>query len=142
MPASAVLLSPLADLSNTGASRLDNRWYDPMLPLDRKNDLANLYLRDVPIDDPIASPLFGDLSGLPPLLIQVGSTEILLDDALRVAARVRATGGACEAEVWHDMPHAWILIGLLPEASRACERIARFIDEAGQPSSVRLDWAA
>ena len=62
------------------------------------------------------------------MLIQVGSVEILLDDAPRVAAKIRAQGGECECEVWHDMPHDWMLFGMLPEARRALNRIAEFID--------------
>ena len=129
LPAAAVLLSPVADLSYAGDSRRRNAWADPILPNDERNVLAELYLGDTATDDPLASPLFADLSGLPPLLIQVGSTEVLLDDALRVAAKVRRQGGECECEVWHEMPHDWMLWGMLPEAKKAMAKVAAFIDE-------------
>ena len=129
LPAAAVLLSPVADLSYAGESRRRNAWADPILPNDERNVLAELYLGDTATDDPLASPLFADLSGLPPLLILVGSTEVLLDDALRVAAKVRRQGGECECEVWHEMPHDWMLWGMLPEAKKALARVAAFIAE-------------
>lgn len=131
MPGSAVLLSPLADLTYSSASRVDNRWNDPMLPLDRKNDLDSLYLAGASATSPLVSPVLADLHGFPPMLIQVGSTEILLDDALRIGARIRAHGGACDVEVWHEMPHVWFLIGILPEAVKAGRRIANFIAASG-----------
>ena len=129
MPAAAALLSPVTDLSYSGLSRSHNSWADPSLPSDERNLIAQVYLGSVAKDDPIASPLFGDLSGLPPILIQVGSIEILLDDALRAAAKIRAQGGDCDCEVWHDMPHDWMLFGMLPEARKAQRRIVEFFDE-------------
>ncbi|MEO6092590.1 MAG: alpha/beta hydrolase fold domain-containing protein [Novosphingobium sp.] len=130
LPAAAVMLSPVTDLSYSGDSRRHNSWTDPSLANDDGNLIAQVYLgADTAKDHPLASPLFGDLSGLPPVLIQVGSIEILLDDALRVAAKIRAQGGQCECEVWHDMPHDWMLIGMLPEARKALRRIVEFIDD-------------
>ena len=129
MPAAGVLLSPVTDLSYSGESRRGNSWSDPSLPNDDQNLIAQVYLGGLPQNDPLASPLFGDLSGLPPMLIQVGSTEILLDDALRVAAKIRAQGGDCECEVWHDMPHDWMLFGILPEARKALRRIVGFVKD-------------
>lgn len=130
LPAAAILLSPVTDLSYSGDSRSSNSWADPSLTNDERNLIAQIYLGKTSKEDPLASPLFSDLSGLPPLLIQVGSTEILLDDALRVAAKIRAQGGDCECEVWHDMPHDWMLFGMLPEARKALLRILGFMDGA------------
>ncbi len=132
-PAAAVLLSPVTDLSYSGDSRRHNSWADPSLTNDKRNLMARVYLGNVSNDDPLASPLFADLSGLPPILIQVGSIEILLDDALRVGAKIRAQGGDCECEVWHDMPHDWILFGMLPEARKALNRVVEFIDDKVVP---------
>ncbi|MEO6716934.1 MAG: alpha/beta hydrolase fold domain-containing protein [Novosphingobium sp.] len=139
LPVAAVLLSPVTDLTYSGQSRRGNSWADPSLPSDERNFIAQAYLGDVAQNDPIASPLFADLSGLPPMLFQVGSTEILLDDSLRVAARIRAQGGECECEVWHDMPHDWMLFAMLPEARKALHRIVEFID--GKFASTRPQLA-
>ncbi|MET0251110.1 MAG: alpha/beta hydrolase fold domain-containing protein [Novosphingobium sp.] len=128
MPAAAVAISPLTDLTYSGRSRNFNRWFDPSMPNDERNMLAQLYLGDVATDDPMASPLFGDASGLPPVLIQVGSVEVLLDDALRMAAKIRAQGGECECEVWHEMPHDFVLFGIVPEARKALSHVARFVE--------------
>ena len=137
LPAAGVLLSPVTDLSYSGDSRRHNSWTDPSLPSDEHNLIAKVYLGDVAKDDPLASPLFADLSGLPPILIQVGSIEVLLDDALRVAAKIRSQGGECECEVWHDMPHDWMLFGMLPEARKALHRIVEFIDKSvSQPDRI------
>lgn len=129
LPAGTIAISPVTDLTYSGASRTYNRWIEPMLPDDNRNFIAELYLRDVPTDDPVASPLFGDQSHLPPLLIQVGSIEILLDDSLRFAAKVRAQGGECECEVWHGMPHDFLLFGMLPEAKKALGHVVKFIEK-------------
>ena len=128
LPGAIVLNSPVTDLSYSGASRRDNSWIDSMLPNDERNQIAEFYLDGVAADDPRASPLFADLSRLPPVLIQVGSIEVLLDDSLRVASKIRAQGGDCECEVWHDMPHDWVLFGMLPESRRALRRIVEFVD--------------
>jgi monoterpene epsilon-lactone hydrolase len=127
-PGAAVVISPVTDLSYGGTSRAENRWLDPTLPNDDQNSMATLYLDGTPADDPLVSPLYGDLSKLPPLLMQVGSIETLLDDTLRFAAKVRATGGECECEVWHEMPHDWLLIGMLPEAKKAMAHAVKFIE--------------
>jgi monoterpene epsilon-lactone hydrolase len=129
MPKAVTLISPMADLSFSGASRITNRWRDPMLPTDRRMNAFEMYSGDTPADHPLLSPLFGDLSGLPPILIQVGSTEILLDDALRIARKARSQGVDVEVEVWNSLPHVWHLWSYIPEADRALSRIARFMIE-------------
>jgi acetyl esterase/lipase/hemerythrin-like domain-containing protein len=128
LPAAAVVISPVTDLSYGGTSRNDNRWVDPMLVVDERNLLAEVYLVGTPTDDPLVSPLFGDLRDLPPVLMLVGSSETLLDDSLRFAAKARAQGSDCECEVWHEMPHDWLLFGMLPEAKKALNHVNRFIE--------------
>jgi acetyl esterase/lipase len=77
-----------------------------------------------------ASPLYGDASGLPPTLIQVGSDEILRDDAIRMAEKLKAAGCDVEIEVWPRMPHAWHLYArILPEGRRALARIGAFLQQ-------------
>jgi epsilon-lactone hydrolase len=78
--------------------------------------------------DPLVSPLYADLAGLPPLLIQAGGAEVLLDDARRFAERARGAGVSVELEVWPDMIHAWhVFADVVPEAADAIERIGRFV---------------
>ncbi len=88
---------------------------------------ARHYLRHQDPLQPLLSPIFGNFTGLPPLLAQVGSDEILLDDSLRLAERAAAAGIHHSIEVWEKMPHVWHLFPHLPEARKALESIARFI---------------
>jgi acetyl esterase/lipase/hemerythrin-like domain-containing protein len=127
LPGSAVSISPLADLTYSGPSRVYNRLRDPMLPTKRGVHLNDIYLKGHSPDHPLVSPVYGDYTGLPPILIQVGSTEMLLDDSLRVAARARAKGVAVEVEVWREMPHVWHFWKMLPESGKAIDHIATFV---------------
>ena len=127
LPGAAVMLSALTDLTYSGESRVYNRWRDPMLPNTRSSGMHQVYLNGASPEDPLASPVFGDLSGLPPILGQVGSTEILLDDTTRVAEQARAVGTPFYLEVWKRMPHAWHTQNTLPEARLAIGRIAQFV---------------
>jgi epsilon-lactone hydrolase len=80
--------------------------------------------------NPYASPLYGDASGLPPTLIQVGSDEILRHDAVRMAHKLRSAGCDVEIEVWPRMPHAWHLYArIVPEGRHAIERIGAFLQQ-------------
>ncbi len=127
LPAAAVMLSALTDLTFSGESRVSNRWRDPMLPNGRSSGMHELYLNGTSPEDPRASPLFGDFSDLPPILGQVGSTEILLDDTTRVAEQARAVGTPFYLEIWNRMPHVWHTNNTLPEAGLAISRIAQFV---------------
>jgi monoterpene epsilon-lactone hydrolase len=128
LPARAFLLSPWADLAATGASIEENAAADPMLPAARIADAASLYAGVTPRDHPLVSPLYGDYAGLPPLLLLAGSTEILRDDAVRVAERARAAGVAATLKIWPRMPHVFpVLADVLPEGRRALYHIAEFI---------------
>ena len=89
---------------------------------------AKVYLHGAPAELPEASPVFGDLSGLPPLLIQVSSTELLLNDALRLHARAADFGVKSLLRVYPGLPHVWqIFVGTVPEAKTALEEIAKFV---------------
>jgi epsilon-lactone hydrolase len=90
--------------------------------------LAGCYLAGADPRTPYASPLYGDPSGLPPTLIQVGSDEVLLDDSVRMAERMRAAGCQVELEIWPRMPHTWqVWARVMPEARTAIERIGAFV---------------
>jgi len=138
MPSAAALISPLADLSFSGESRQFNRWRDPMLPTQRKMRAFEEYTSDTPSEHPLLSPVYGDLSGFPPLFAQVGSTEILLDDTLRVAQRAREQGVEVEVEIWQSLPHVWHLWSYLPETEEALSRIAGFFIKRFGTSPVEL----
>lgn len=126
-PGVAIAISALADLTYTGQSRVYNRLRDPILPIERSIDLNAIYLGKVPASDPLVSPVFGDFEGAPPILLQVGSSEILLDDSLRIAYRARSRGVLVRVEVWREMPHAWHLVSMIPETDKAIRQIAEFV---------------
>jgi epsilon-lactone hydrolase len=128
LPGAAVALSPWTDLAATGASLARNAKADPMLLADLVPSLARQYLAGADPRHPYASPLYGDPAGLPPTLFHVGSDEILHDDAVRMADKMRAAGCRVELEVWPRMPHVWHLFApVLPEAHRAIRRIGAFV---------------
>lgn len=128
LPAAGVLLSPWLDLEGTGESATTRAAEDPMIELSSLRDMAKRYLAGADPRTPLASPLYADLSGLPPLLIQVGTAEILLDDATRLAERAQAAGVEVELEAWEDMIHVWqALAPLVPEASEAVQRIGDWL---------------
>jgi epsilon-lactone hydrolase len=127
LPAAALLFSPWTDLAATGGTLVTNDGADPMFRGAAVARAARLYLADADPTHPYASPLYADFAGLPPLFMQAGSTEVLLDDAKRVAQRAKAAGVAVEFEVWRNMPHVWQLFApFIPEARRALDRAAAF----------------
>ncbi|KVE37741.1 alpha/beta hydrolase [Burkholderia sp. TSV86] len=128
MPAGAVLFSPWTDLAATGASLKANDEADVMLSAAAVANFSRYYLGSTPADHPIASPLYGEYSGLPPLLIQASDTEVLLDDAARVAEKARSANVAVDFKVWRRLPHAWpTLTPYLPEAKAAVREATDFI---------------
>ncbi|MDE8346573.1 MAG: alpha/beta hydrolase fold domain-containing protein [Acidocella sp.] len=131
MPACAVLFSPWTDLAGTGESVTTNARRDSMLYAPRLREAGANYLSGADPKTPLASPLYGDLTGLPALLIQVGAPEILLDDSTRLAAAARAAGVPVDISIWQNLPHVWQMMPtLLPEARRALDEAASFINRA------------
>ena len=130
LPGAAVTVSPWTDLALTGPSLRLNAAADPVLNVMKLPALANGYLAGADPRNRYASPLYGDASGLPPTLIHVGSDEILRDDAVRMAERLRAAGCEVEIDVWPRMPHAWHLYArIVPEGRHAIERIGAFLQQ-------------
>jgi len=128
LPAAAVPISPWTDLEGTGASATTKAARDPMVQMESLNSSAKAYLGEQDAKNPLASPLHGDFRGLPPMLIQVGEAEILLDDATRVAERAKAAGVEVELEVWDEMVHVWhVFAKLLPEGQQAIDKIGKFV---------------
>jgi len=127
-PAAAVALSSWTDLALTGPSVRLNAAADPVLNVEDLKKLAACYLAGTDARNPHASPAYADPAGLPPTLIQVGSDEILRDDARHMAERLRTAGCEVELEIWPRMPHGWHLFApLIPEAHQAIERIGAFV---------------
>ena len=128
MPAALAALSPWTDLAITGASCRLNAVVDPMQNADDLLPLAAKYLAGADPRNPYASPLYGNPRGLPPTLLQVGSDEILRDDTVRMAERMREAGCAVTLEIWPRMPHVWHgFAPVLPEARQAIARVGVFL---------------
>ena len=131
LPNAAIPISPATDFLATGDSYRTRAARDPLLTggPEALRTLAGVYLQGrAKPEDPLVSPLYGDFAGLPPLLIQVGDAEVLLDDSTRVAERARAAGVDVTLDVGPDMPHVWHAFApFLPEASEAIERLGAFV---------------
>jgi epsilon-lactone hydrolase len=128
LPGAAVCLSPWVDLAVTGDSMQSKAHEDPIVSREMLLGRGKLYLGDCDPRTPLASPLYADLRGLPPLLIQVGSAEVLLDDPLRLADRASFAGVNTTLEVWSEMIHVrHTFAPILPEARQAIERIGEFV---------------
>jgi len=131
MPAAAVVFSPWTDLTLSGAS-LDTRGdFDPLFSREHIAEYADSYLAGHDPKDELASPLFADLRGLPPLLIQVGSAEVLLDDALQLAVRAAEQEVDVSLDVVAGAPHVYqLMVGVMDEADEALDHAARFLGGA------------
>jgi acetyl esterase/lipase len=130
-PSGACLFSPWTDLAVTGDTVVSNRDHDPMEVPESLLMLAKAYVGEGDPRKPLISPIYGDLAGLPPLLIFAGDTEILLDDAKRLAERARAARVTVDLQVYPDMPHAWPLLNaVLPEGRRALDEATSFMQAA------------
>ncbi len=128
LPEAAVLLSPWADLTLSGASMSDNAAVDAMLSPEALSKFKTLYLGNTDPGAAYASPLYADLSGLPPVHVTVGSTEVLLSDAENLVTRINTCGGTAELSIWPKLPHVFPIFGdLIPESKQAIEEIAAFI---------------
>ena len=130
LPAAAVLFSPLTDLAATGDSIIANDRADVMFFGAWVGAVARHYLGVASAADTLASPVYADLSGLPPLLIHVGGDEVLLDDSVRVDASARRSGVVSILEIWRGVPHGWqIFAPFLPEARASLCQAAAFIHQ-------------
>jgi acetyl esterase/lipase len=128
LPAAGVCLSPWVDLECIGESMTTKAEVDPLVEREGVLEMAKAYLGETQPRTPLAAPLYADLRGLPPLLIQVGTAEVLLDDSTRLAERARSAGVEVVFEPWDDMIHMWhMFAAMLPEGQQAIERIGEFI---------------
>ncbi len=129
LPAAAVGLSAWLDLAGTGPSNTGKAEADPIVTMESLFRMAEWYLGGRAASEvPTASPLSADPSGLPPLLLQVGEAEVLLDDSTRFATKAEQAGVAVELQVWPDMVHVWHAFGdEVPESRDAVGGIAAFL---------------
>ena len=128
MPAGLVLISPWTDLTQAGWSHDTQADKDPMVSREGLEALAALYLDGTPASDPLASPGFADLEGLPPMLIQVGSDEVLLTDSTELAGRAGAARIEVTLEIWPKMVHVFQMFhDMLDDAQAANLRIGQWI---------------
>jgi acetyl esterase/lipase len=129
LPACTWLVSPWSDLTMSGSTLASKAAADPLIHKEYLNELADAYLpAGMDRKDPRVSPLFADLRNFPPMLIQVGSEETLLDDATRLAAQAGAADVAVTLEIWPQMIHAWPLWNAhLEDGRRAIANAGAFI---------------
>ncbi|HLA18361.1 MAG TPA: alpha/beta hydrolase [Dehalococcoidia bacterium] len=130
LPAAAVCISPWVDMECLGESMRTKADVDPWVQYEPLVKQAEMYLAGADPRHPLAAPLYADLSGLPPLLIQVGTSETLLDDSTRLAERATAAGVDVTLDVWDEMIHVFQLFAfMLPEGQQAIDRIGEFVRE-------------
>lgn len=127
LPAALICLSPATDMTGSGDSRHSNAEADSMFVPEMMDSLKPVYFDGTDERDPFVSPLYGDLSGFPPTLFQVGEREMLRDDSTRMAAALKSAGAEAVLEVWPKVWHVWQLnADMLPEAREAIAHIVRF----------------
>ncbi len=129
LPAGAFCLSPWTDMAVTGHSIVENDKSDSMFYGEGVRRMAAVYLGGASPSNPLASPIFGDLTGLPPLLIYVSDSEVLRDDSIRLAERARACGVRTDLRVWNGLPHVWPALARfgVPEAKTVVNEIGEFV---------------
>jgi monoterpene epsilon-lactone hydrolase len=127
-PACVIAMSPWTDLTGSGASIHANNGRCAMFRPENIAAFASVYLDGAPANDPRASPLFGRWHGLPPVLLQVGSTELLLDDSRAAHEAIIAAGGRSRLSVYDDVVHGWQLLApFVPESRAALREASQFI---------------
>lgn len=142
MPAAAVVLSPWTDLSESGESWQENAELDYLIHRARLREAARIYLKEADPQAPLASPVHANLEGLPPLLIQVGSEEVLLSDSINLAENARLSGVEVTLDIWEGMQHVWqFAASFVPEARQAIGRIGAFIREVTKNVPATASYA-
>jgi acetyl esterase/lipase len=128
LPAAAILLSPFLDATASGESMQSRASQDPWFHPEDVSLIADYYCEPQQRSDPLVSPVFADVGGLPPMYIQVGDDEILLSDSERFAEKIAAAGGEIDLEIWPEMWHVFqMFVGKMPESGRAIKKIGDFV---------------
>ena len=126
LPAAGICISPWADMECTGVAKLAAQ--GSMIEYEGILKMAKAYVGEAPLRAPLASPIHADLTGLPPLLIQVGGAEELIEDSILLEARAKECGVDVTLETWEDMFHVWHMYApMLPEGQQAIDRIGEFV---------------
>jgi monoterpene epsilon-lactone hydrolase len=129
VPAAVVCMSPWVDLTCTGKSHLTKAETESMLSTAVLKEWAACYTDETNFTNPLVSPVYADFHGLPPLLIQVGSEEILLDDSLALAEKAKVDGVEVTLKVWDGLFHVWPALGnLIPESRMAFDEMRQFLN--------------
>ncbi|WP_300629310.1 alpha/beta hydrolase [Pseudomonas sp.] len=129
LPAVGSSISPWANLEHTGASMSNREGLDPLNSKAVLDILARTFLGDTLASHPLASPVFADVTGLPPILVQIGENELMLSDAMRLATHLADNRVRVNLEVWPAMFHAWhFYAAILPQGRQALESSVRFIE--------------
>lgn len=128
LPKAAALFSPWTDLAVAGPSARANEESDALFARRTILSGARAVLGRAGARDPLASPVYADLSGLPPLVVHAGEQEALRDDATRLVDNARAAGVEAELELWPDVPHAWQWMGFIPEARESRRKAIAFLE--------------
>jgi monoterpene epsilon-lactone hydrolase len=137
-PVGAVVLSPITDLALTGSSWQSRAAADPYFVREQAEGLIQAYLHVHDPKDPVASPLYGNFVGLPPIRVQAGNDEVLLDDSIRFVERAVAAGIDARLDVWEGMPHGFVGgIGQTHAAATALSAIGEFLSSRLAPVSTR-----
>ena len=130
-PAGAILISPLLDMAEQAPSRSKNARRDAALPpaTRRGIDTRGMYAAGEDYQNPLLSPIHGDLQALPPCYVLVSDSEMLLDDSLRLARRAHEFRMTVKLDIWHKLPHVWLAFPWLPETTAALRRIGQFVQD-------------
>lgn len=130
LPAAVICMSPWTDLSMKGQSYTTKAKVDPSLLVDVLQEWAVYYAQESDLANPLISPIYADFHGLPPLLIQVGTEEVLLDDSVALAEKAKADGADVTLKIWDQMWHVWPVLGdLIPESRKAFAEMNEFLQD-------------
>jgi len=128
LPAGACLLSPWLDLSGSGESMTTHAQKDPWFRPADLPDVTRHYCDESQLTDPLVSPVYANLAGMPPLYIQVGADEILLSDSTRITEKIIAAGGSADLEIWPEMWHVFqMFLRFMPEGRQAVQKIGAYV---------------
>ena len=143
LPLCSVLLSPYVDLTGTSHSLKRNAQNDRFLDVFEMRRWAEYYAGPHHLENPLISPLYGDLGGLPPMLVQASESEVLYDDSCQLVEKAQKAGLAVEFQTWKGLIHWWHMFGTMPEAKEAIQKIIGYINvrvtetaELAEPSDV------